>query len=456
MRRAGIAGAGLLGRLLAVRLIQSGWSVTLFDEQAENSADNCSMTAAGLLTPLTELERNDALIFSLGIESLRHHWPNIIRQCDLSVYFQTTGSLVFAHPRDRAELTRYIAGITAKLNTVSENQAQNSAYYRHLQTPDLEKLEPELGKMEQAYYFPDEGNLDNQTLLQKLGIFLQQHLEQWHTGVTVQATAPGIIHCHPRSSSLNQSKKLLLPLWEKVPKADEGFKTKQKFIIFLKKLLFSTPHPPSAPSPTRGEGKYVENLNYSTMPPRSDKAIPVGTTYSSDGVAYKFDMVFDCRGLGGKAHFPELRGVRGELFWLHAPNVHIHRPVRLLNPRYSLYIAPRPNATYIVGASEIESEDKSPISARTLLELLSSACYLHSGFAEARLMKTMTHLRPTLADNLPKIKHMPQLIAINGLYRHGFLIAPAIVEDVLRYLHAGSRACHHPTLWEPFHASVLQ
>jgi len=147
-----------------------------------------------------------------------------------------------------------------------------------------------------------------------------------------------------------------------------------------------------------------------------------------------FDWVYDARGLGAQEDVKDLRGVRGEVFWLDAPEVNITRPTRMLHPRYKIYIVPRPNNRYIIGATEIESEDKSPMSVRSSLELLSAVYTMHSGFAEARIVKTVTNCRPTMKDNLPMIEHGEKLTRINGLYRHGYLLAPAVVEEALREL----------------------
>jgi len=148
----------------------------------------------------------------------------------------------------------------------------------------------------------------------------------------------------------------------------------------------------------------------------------------------EFDKVFDARGLGAQEDVKDLRGVRGEVFWLEAPEVKITRPTRMLHPRYKIYIVPRPNDRYIIGATEIESEDKSPMSVRSSLELLSAVYSMHSGFAEARIIKCVTNCRPTLKDNLPNIEYHDKLTRINGLYRHGYLLAPAVVEEALKEL----------------------
>lgn len=153
----------------------------------------------------------------------------------------------------------------------------------------------------------------------------------------------------------------------------------------------------------------------------------------------QYDWVIDCRGLGAKAAWQEnpLRGIRGEVLRLHAPEVGLKRPTRLIHPRYPIYIAPKEDDVYVVGATEIESEDLSPTSVRSAMELLSAVYTVHSGFAEARILEMSTQCRPTLKDNLPEIHiRKPGLMQINGLYRHGFLIAPAVLDCALEIIRA--------------------
>lgn len=148
--------------------------------------------------------------------------------------------------------------------------------------------------------------------------------------------------------------------------------------------------------------------------------------------AQSFDLVIDCRGLGAKADMKDLRGVRGELIWLQAPDVHISRLVRLIHPRYGLYLVPQQEKNlYIIGATQIECDDSGPITLRSMLELLSAAYSIHPGFSEARVLHSKTNCRPALADNLPRIHIEAGLIRVNGLFRHGYLLAPALAEEVL-------------------------
>jgi glycine oxidase len=148
--------------------------------------------------------------------------------------------------------------------------------------------------------------------------------------------------------------------------------------------------------------------------------------------------VLDCRGLGAQAGWQALRGVRGEVVRLHAPDVELQRPTRLLHPRYPLYIAPKPDHVFVIGATEIESQDLSAASVRSVLELLSAAYAVHPGFGEARILELNSQCRPTLPDNLPALRTLaPQVLQVNGLYRHGFLIAPAIADAVVERVQQG-------------------
>ena len=157
------------------------------------------------------------------------------------------------------------------------------------------------------------------------------------------------------------------------------------------------------------------------------------------GQAGQPDWVLDCRGVGAKPAWRQLRGVRGEVVRLHAPEVTLARPTRLVHPRYPIYIAPKEDQVFVIGATEIESEDRSPASVRSALELLSAAYSVHSGFAEARLLEMSTQLRPTLPDNLPALRWLGERsLQVNGLYRHGFLIAPAVLDATLALIEGSS------------------
>lgn len=351
--RAGVVGAGIAGKLMALGLLQQGWEVEVFD-QSVAATDNCSSAAAGLLTPISELDKSDLLIFQLGRDALKTHWPSILKQLPEPVEFRASGSLILAHPQDRSELTHFIRHISHRLG--------REDYFKALQQADLHQLEPELSHFHRGYHFADEGCLNAQHFLKIVDEYLQQQGVKQQMNCYVEAVQP--------------------------------------YKIILKTGIQT------------------------------------------------FDQVFDCRGLGARSHFPDLRGVRGELLWLHAPEVNIQHPVRFLHPRYSVYLVPRANHIYLVGASEIDAEDFTPISVKSTLELLTAIYYLHPGFSEARIIKSVVHCRPTLSNHLPLVKYAEGLICVNGLSRHGYLIAPTLVSDVLLYLKKGMNAVCYPQIWK--------
>jgi glycine oxidase len=147
-------------------------------------------------------------------------------------------------------------------------------------------------------------------------------------------------------------------------------------------------------------------------------------------------IVIDCRGKSAKSRWKELRGVRGEIVRLHAPAVELRHMIRLLHPRSSVYLISRPGGNLVVGATAIESDDDSPVSVRSALELLSVAYSVLPELGEARIVEMNSDCRPALPDNRPAIRYSPaaQRMEVNGLYRHGFLLSPAVVEEVLAVL----------------------
>ena len=138
------------------------------------------------------------------------------------------------------------------------------------------------------------------------------------------------------------------------------------------------------------------------------------------------DIVLDCRGLTARDVLPELRGVKGEMLLLRSDDISLSRPVRLLHPRIPLYIVPRADGLFMVGATMIESSERRRISARAMLELLGAAYALHPAFAEAEVVEIGTDARPAFPDNLPRLTRRGRVIHVNGLYRHGFLLSPAL------------------------------
>jgi glycine oxidase len=196
------------------------------------------------------------------------------------------------------------------------------------------------------------------------------------------------------------------------------------------------------------EGRFREGLFYPdeghveprrVLPELHARIARAGGTiqFNSDARAERLDgIVIDCRGLAARDTEPQLRGVKGEMIVVETNEVELARPVRLIHPRWPLYVIPRGDGRFMLGATSIEAED-SGVSVRSALELLGAAYAVHPAFAEARIVEFGSGLRPAFPDNLPRIAIDKQKISVNGLYRHGFLLAPALAELALGYVARG-------------------
>lgn len=149
------------------------------------------------------------------------------------------------------------------------------------------------------------------------------------------------------------------------------------------------------------------------------------------------DLVIDCTGMGAGPELKDLRGVRGEMAIIKSNEISLHRPVRLLHPRFPLYVVPWGNGHYMLGATIIERSDDGPVTVRSALDLLGMAYALHPSFGEAEILELGAGTRPAFPDNTPKIVLRGRHIYINGLYRHGFLLAPILAKLTKHYIDTG-------------------
>jgi len=161
----------------------------------------------------------------------------------------------------------------------------------------------------------------------------------------------------------------------------------------------------------------------------------------------EFDWVVDCRGwVDGMDD--DLRGVKGEIILLENKEFKISRPVRLMHPRYPLYIIPRPNNVFAVGASSIENAEEHDglVFLRSAMELMSAAYSLHPSFGDSKVLDMSSAIRPSYMDNLPRIninddktleKGDGGYIRCNGVSRHGYLLSPVMGNCVAHYIATG-------------------
>jgi len=150
------------------------------------------------------------------------------------------------------------------------------------------------------------------------------------------------------------------------------------------------------------------------------------------------DVVIDCRGMSACGELAGLRGVRGEMAVVHAPGLNLSRPVRLLHPRFPVYVVPWGSARYMIGATVIEREDARAVTVRSAFDLLASAYAIHPGFGDAHVIELSAGIRPAFKDNVPRIIARGRRLFVNGAFRHGFLLAPALAEIVADHLESGA------------------
>lgn len=161
-------------------------------------------------------------------------------------------------------------------------------------------------------------------------------------------------------------------------------------------------------------------------------AIRFGVDLSPD--AAPGDAVIDCRGFAARDVLSDLRGVRGEMVVVRCRDIGLARPIRMLHPRIPLYVVPRGDGLFMIGATMIESERRGPVSVRSTVELLNAAYALHPAFGEAEIVELGAELRPAFADNLPQVRREGRVLRANGLFRHGFLLAPELARQVANAL----------------------
>ena len=162
--------------------------------------------------------------------------------------------------------------------------------------------------------------------------------------------------------------------------------------------------------------------------------IVLGGQEGPEHIRGSFQGIVDCRGFAARHALPGLRGVRGEMLLLRCPELTLTRPIRLLHPRFPIYVVPRGDHVFMVGATMVESEQQGGITARAMMELLGAAYALHPALAEAEIIESGAGLRPSFADNMPRVQEVDGVISVNGMHRHGFLMAPVLAEDVAALL----------------------
>ncbi|MBC7999018.1 MAG: FAD-dependent oxidoreductase, partial [Leptolyngbya sp.] len=183
-RHIGIAGAGLLGRLLAWRLSRFGIRVELFDSDTVDGTRSCAHIAGGMLAPFSELIDCDGDVAKLGLDSLAL-WTSWADELEMGVFQEQFGSLMVVHNRDRSELHHFYRRVSDK---IARSNFPNSIEY--LDSQKILEMEPDLPEyFSEAVYMPLEGHIDSRQLMLALKNELERLDVLWHSDVKIDIVA---------------------------------------------------------------------------------------------------------------------------------------------------------------------------------------------------------------------------------------------------------------------------
>ena len=96
------------------------------------------------------------------------------------------------------------------------------------------------------------------------------------------------------------------------------------------------------------------------------------------------------------------------------------------------YVVPKPDGRLVVGATSEERGDDTAVTAGGLYRLLDGTIRFLPGIEELDVVETWAGLRPASRDHAPILGRtaLPGVLAATGLYRHGFLLLPAVADEV--------------------------
>ncbi|MDO7645550.1 MAG: FAD-dependent oxidoreductase [Reinekea forsetii] len=339
-----IVGAGVMGRLAALKLIGAQHRVTLFEAQSFDHPQGAAAISAGMISPLSEAVHAPPEVVRLGLQS-HSLWPDALsqlRELDPEhhpVFFQQHGTVAISFSEEQDCLLCLYAKMHQLL-------PEHHSQIRMLYNQEVLNLEPDLERFETAVFLKNEGQICNRQFLAASTRAIRQHaqvIEHW---------------------------------------------------------------------PLEGNGSELQN---------------------------QYDWVIDCRGAGAvkastyaETGAQALHSVRGEAIRVRTKRVHFTRPVRIIQQRFHVYVVPKPDNIFVVGTTDLGDRGTRSVTVRSSLDLLSAIYCLHPGFADAEILEVMGTHRAFYSDNQPKITQNGNIICANGLSRQGWLLGPALVEDIFK------------------------
>lgn len=341
-----IVGAGLLGRLAALRLLPLGHKITLLEAHSFDHPHNAAAISAALVAPLSESVHTCPEVVKLGLigQSL---WPDILHALHdadpqhQSVSYETLGTVALAFTGEQDCLLAHRDALKTAL-------PEHHHKIRTLYNDEVTELEPELMRFETALHILDEGNLCNAQFLSASSRAIRRHAA-------------------------------IVDHWA-----------------------------------MKGDGAELQSDH---------------------------DWIIDCRGPGAvqaPTHANDsdqrLYSVRGEAIRIRTDAVRLMRPLRIIQKRSSIFIAPKRNNIFVVGATDLDKSESQAVTVRSSLDLLAALYALHPGFADAEIIEAIAGQRAVYENRQPEILQHDNIISVNGLSRQGWMLAPALVEQIVPML----------------------
>ncbi len=343
-----IIGAGVLGRLSALKMISLSHDITVFEADSFDQPHGAAAISAGLISPISESVHTTATAVKLGFDACAK-WPGILKELreldplHAQIFYRQSGTFAVSFPEDEP----FLADLKLKLKSSLPDHKQD---IKMLYNDEVSDQEPYLSRFETAIWIKNEANICNRQFLESSTRAIRAH------GSVVD-------------------------YW-----------------------------------PLEGDGQEL---------------------------AQQYDWVIDCRGAGAvnaktfaQDEKHKLRLVRGEIFRVRTDKVKFTRPIRIIQGRFHIYVVPKPDNIFVVGASDLGDQGTGAVTVRSSLDLLTAIYALHPGFADAQIIEAIAGQRAVYDSREAEIVQHGNILCGNGLSRQGWMIGPMIVEQLLERIQA--------------------
>jgi glycine oxidase len=390
-----VIGGGVIGLSIAWRAAQRGLDVTLFDPRPGAGA---SLTAAGMLAPVTELHFEGRELLALNLESAARYPAFATELADVTgmdVGLRRCGTIAVAW--DAADLASM-----RQLHAFQRTLGVESAL---LTSRELREFEPALAAgLPGGLWAEDDHQVDNRKL---------------HAALLAAAQSAGVTFVPATVTALLRS---------------------------------TSPDPRDftdvAGLGAQDPGNFTEVIGLAGGRPDDIREVAsileagpgerVSGVVTSAGERFDGDVVVLAagswsRGIDGLGVEVPVRPVKGQTLRLRAAPGTLGHVVRGSVKGNPVYAVPRADGEIVIGASSEEAGFDVKPRAGAIYELLRDAATLVPELTEAEFVEVSTSLRPGSPDNAPMIgaSGVPGLMIATGHYRNGILLTPVTADEIV-------------------------